>query len=61
MKKTYCLIENGIVTNRAVFDGDMPKGWADKGAKWVASETADIGWSYSRGKFKAPAPVKAKK
>ena len=53
--KTYCFVENGVVTNRAVFDGTIPNNWPNR-AKWIASEVAQIGWTYANGKFVAPTP-----
>lgn len=53
---TYCLIEAGVVTNRTIFDGDMPEGWAKDGSMWVADEDAQIGWSYDGASLKPPPP-----
>jgi hypothetical protein len=50
---TYCHISNGAVDNRAIFDSAPPDDWPDR-ANWVASEEAQIGWSYSAGVFAAP-------
>lgn len=52
----YCKVEKGVVVNRAVFDGDMPAEWA-RGHTWLASEQAQIGWSFNGVEFVAPAPV----
>ena len=52
---TYCEIEDGVVVNRAIFDGPMPPGWPGY-ASWVASETAQIGWYYADGVFIEPPP-----
>jgi len=54
---TYCKIENGLVVNRAHFDGTMPDDWAEPGDLWVADEAAAIGWTYAGGAFFAPVPV----
>lgn len=52
----YCRIEDGVVVQRAVFEGSMPEGWADPAHAWVAEETAQVGWSYANGEFAAPPP-----
>lgn len=50
-----CKIENGVVTNRAHFDGAVPDGWiAATGGIWIESSAAQIGWSYAIGVFTAP-------
>ena len=50
----YALIKDGIVSNRVVFDGEMPDGWAAEGETWVASEEVQIGWSHDGKTFTAP-------
>lgn len=50
---TYCHVANGVVDNRTVFNGQMPADWPDH-ANWVASEDAQIGWTYVNGSFTAP-------
>lgn len=50
----YCRIENGQVVDRATFDGPMPDGWGTAGDVWVASEDAQIGWSFANNTFTAP-------
>ena len=50
-----CKIENGVVTNRAHFDGAVPDGWVqDAGGTWIQSDTAQIGWTYTDGVFSPP-------
>lgn len=50
---TYCHVANGVVDNRAVFDGQIPADWPDHDA-WIASEEAQIGWAYADGAFTSP-------
>jgi hypothetical protein len=50
---TYCHVANGAVDNRAVFDGQIPTDWPDHD-NWIASEEAQIGWTYADGVFTAP-------
>jgi hypothetical protein len=50
---TYCHVANGAVDNRALFDGEIPADWPDHD-NWIASEVAQIGWSYADGSFTAP-------
>lgn len=50
----YCRVENCVVTNRAVFDGPMPDGWAEKDTLWIENEVAQIGWAYGGKGFTAP-------
>jgi len=50
---TYCHISAGAVDNRAIFDGAIPADWPDHD-NWIASEEAQIGWSYANGAFIAP-------
>jgi hypothetical protein len=55
---TLCKIENGVVTNRASFAGEVPDGWIPEGETWVEDEEAQIGWTYADGVFAAsPAPA----
>lgn len=49
-----CRIENGIVTNRAHFNGAVPEGWIPEGETWVENAEAQIGWTYADGVFTAP-------
>jgi len=49
-----CKIENGLVVNRAHFDGPVPHDWVPPGETWIESETSQIGWSYSSGVFSPP-------
>jgi alkanesulfonate monooxygenase SsuD/methylene tetrahydromethanopterin reductase-like flavin-dependent oxidoreductase (luciferase family) len=55
---TYCHVANGAVDNRALFDGEIPADWPDHD-NWIASEDAQIGWSYADGSFTAPPPPPA--
>lgn len=50
---TYCHISAGTVDNRAVFDTVPPNDWPDL-ANWIASEEAQIGWTYADNAFSAP-------
>lgn len=54
---TLCKIENGIVVNRAHFDGAVPEGWLPEGETWVESDEAQIGWAYAEGAFTEPTPA----
>lgn len=56
--KTYIKVENNVVTNRAVFDGDMPPDWPEFAA-YQHNEEAQIGWIKHGGNFVAPPPVDA--
>lgn len=49
----YCLVLEGVVINRAVFDAEMPDGWAGEGDVWIADDEAQIGWTYD-GEFHEP-------
>lgn len=49
----FCEITDGVVTNRAVFDGEMPSDWPNRTA-WIASEVAQIGWEHDGTGFIAP-------
>jgi hypothetical protein len=49
----FVQIDNGIVVNRAVFDGGIPDGWPNP-EMWVANNEAQIGWTYSGGVFAPP-------
>lgn len=52
----YCQIRDGVVVNRAPFDGEMPEGWAVEDDVWIANDVAQIGWAYQGGEFTAPPP-----
>ena len=53
---TYCHIANGVVVNRALFEGEMPADWPDR-ETWIADDVAQIGWLYDgEGVFIAPEP-----
>lgn len=55
----YVLVDGGIVGNVIEWDGDAEAegAWAPpKGAVAVASDEAQIGWSYANGAFTPPAP-----
>jgi hypothetical protein len=56
MLMTYVKVENGVVVNRAVFDGEMPLGWPEY-ASWVQNEIAQIGWTYDGTDFVGPPPA----
>lgn len=45
--ETYCIIDNGIVTNRTMAESAI-------GANWVADESAQIGYLYVDGVFVPP-------
>lgn len=50
----YCKIKNGVVINRAEFDGELPKDWPDA-ADWLQDDTAQIGWTMNvHGVFEPP-------
>lgn len=51
---TYVQVASGFVVNRTLFDGDMPDGWADENDTWIASDEAQIGWSYDGSIFSPP-------
>lgn len=44
----FCHIVDGVVADRAVFDGDIPDDWPDR-EQWVANEEAQIGWRVIEG------------
>lgn len=49
--RIFCLIENDLVVNRAIFDDEgIPSDWEDQDS-WVESDTAQIGWGYIDGEF----------
>lgn len=48
------LVENGVVTNRAVFNGPVPDEWKARG--WVLEDQAQIGWTREGDRFVAPPP-----
>lgn len=49
----YIKIENDVVVDRVLFDGDMPSDWPDH-AKFKKNETAQIGWIKQGANFVAP-------
>ncbi|MBD9445748.1 MULTISPECIES: hypothetical protein [unclassified Rhizobium] len=49
----YCKVENGVVTNRAVFDEEMPDDWPDRDT-WHQDDEAQIGWAFENGAFVVP-------
>lgn len=61
MNKTYAVIENNIVVNVAIWDGESE--WSpDNGVAILAADGVGIGWSYAEGVFTAPdipEPVKS--
>lgn len=54
----YCHVSNGLVDNRALFDGDIPEDWPDR-ENWIAHSEAQIGWTYADGAFSTPPPPPA--
>lgn len=52
---TYVKVEDGVVVDRAEFDGSIPQGWPEREA-WHESATAQIGWSHDGEQFAAPPP-----
>jgi len=50
----YVRIDKGMVSDRVVFDGEMPEGWVGEGETWVASDDAHIGWTYDGKAFTPP-------
>ena len=52
----YAVIENGVVTNIAVWDGETE--WAQDGVEIVpADDGIQIGWLYNIGVFTPPSPL----
>ena len=51
--KPYCRIADGVVVDRAIFDGNMPRDWPDY-EQWKLDREAQIGWSYDGSKFHPP-------
>ncbi len=49
----YVKVENGFVTDRALFDGDMPEDWPDF-QDWFQSDEAQIGWKKDGDTFISP-------
>lgn len=43
----------GVVDNRALFDGGLPADWPDP-ESWIMSDIADIGWLLVDGELVAP-------
>ncbi|MCO6386251.1 hypothetical protein [Aliihoeflea sp. 40Bstr573] len=61
MGKTYCRIEDGVVADVALFDGNMPRNWPDY-HQWKLGHGVQIGWTYDGSKFhppEAPEPAPA--
>lgn len=54
----YCKIQDGLVVDRIVFDGEMPAEWPER-ESFRQTETGQIGWSYDGTTFTAPAPPAA--
>lgn len=52
----YCKIENGVVVDRALFEGEMPLSWPEFNG-WVPSDHAQIGWEYVEQTFISPPPA----
>lgn len=57
MEYIYCLIEDNVVVNRALFEGPMPDGWAEPGAIWMHDDVAQIGWLLVNGVLVPPPEV----
>ena len=53
MQKNYALIENGIVVNTVLWDGETDWSPPD-GQSAVQSDTAGVGWTYSGDVFTPP-------
>ncbi|MBB3947696.1 hypothetical protein GGQ73_003667 [Rhizobium skierniewicense] len=49
----YVKVADGVVTDRAVFDGTIPKDWPDV-ELWTKNEEAQIGWQLANGVFSPP-------
>lgn len=50
----YLKIDDGVVTNRIVAEGELPPEWFSEGETWVADDEAQIGWTYDGSTFTAP-------
>jgi hypothetical protein len=55
---TYVKVEDGVVVDRAEFDGSIPESWPER-ETWHESATAQIGWSHDGQQFTAPTPPPA--
>lgn len=51
----YVHIADGVVDNRAEWDGAIPDSWPRRN-EWVQSDVAQIGWTYDGTTFSAPPP-----
>lgn len=51
----YVRVVDGVVVNRVQFGDEIPADWPDRDA-YVASNEAQIGWSYDGLTFSPPAP-----
>ena len=53
--QNYCIIENGVVTNVVVWDGDIT-GWQPAQGVTVLPQTGQegVGWTYDGTNFIAP-------
>lgn len=49
----YVQIKDGVVVNRAVFDGALPQDWPDA-KSWAQDDAAQIGWTYDGKQFVPP-------
>ncbi|MBB3944713.1 hypothetical protein GGQ73_000638 [Rhizobium skierniewicense] len=49
----YVKVADGIVTDRAIFDGPVPDDFPDH-KSWIAQQDAQIGWSFTDGQFTPP-------
>ncbi|MBT9373130.1 hypothetical protein [Rhizobium sp. CSW-27] len=49
----YIRIIDGVVVDRALFEGAMPDDWPDRAA-WIEHETAQIGWRLEAGTLLPP-------
>ena len=52
----YVLVENDVVTNRILFDADMPPEWPNY-AQWQQNDVAQMGWILQGGALVEPPPV----
>ena len=51
--KHYVKVQQEVVTDRIVFDGDMPDHWPNR-SEWVEDEVSQIGWVYNNGTLSPP-------
>lgn len=49
----YIKVVDGIVVDRALFDGEMPSDWPDA-TDWLRNDVAQVGWIDDGGTFTAP-------